>query len=125
MIAATTRAESAEAARDEATTRAWAAEAERDKATSRLAAATSAREVAPVIVALRESAESMRAAELAKVRARLGDLDEAQLASIEKLTQGLVAKLLHQPTVSLREAAGTAKGDRLVQALRDLFDIDS
>ncbi len=96
-----------------------------DEELERFQAATSAREVAPVIVALRESAEAVRAAELARARARLGDLDEAQLASIEKLTQGLVAKLLHQPTVSLREAAGTAKGDRLVQALRDLFDIDS
>ena len=96
-----------------------------DDELERFQAATSAREVAPVIVALRESADSVRAAELAQARARLGDLDDAQLASIEKLTQGLVAKLLHQPTVSLREAAGTAKGDRLVQALRDLFDIDS
>jgi glutamyl-tRNA reductase len=95
-----------------------------DEELERFQAATSAREVAPVIVALRESAEAVRAAELDRARGRLGDLDEAQLASIEKLTQGLVAKLLHQPTVSLREAAGTAKGDRLVQALRDLFDID-
>lgn len=96
-----------------------------DEELERFQAATSAREVAPVIVALRESAESVRAAELARARARLGELDDAQLAAVEKLTQGLVAKLLHQPTVSLREAAGTAKGDRLVQALRDLFDIES
>lgn len=96
-----------------------------DEELERFQAATSAREVAPVIVALRDAAEAARAAELDKARPRLGDLDEAQLASIEKLTQGLVAKLLHQPTVALREAAGTAKGDRLVQALRDLFDIDS
>jgi glutamyl-tRNA reductase len=95
-----------------------------DEELERFQAATSAREVAPVIVALRESAEALRAAELDRARSRLGDLDDEQLASVEKLTQGLVAKLLHQPTVSLRQAAGTAKGDRLVQALRDLFDIE-
>jgi glutamyl-tRNA reductase len=96
-----------------------------DEEVERFQAATSAREVAPVIVALREAAESIRAAELERARTRLGHLDEAELAAIEKLTQGLVAKLLHQPTVALRDAAGTAKGDRLVQALRDLYDIES
>ena len=48
-----------------------------------------------------------------------------QLAAVDAVTQALVAKLLHQPTVALRDAAGTAKGERLVQALRDLFDIDA
>ncbi|HEU5082601.1 MAG TPA: glutamyl-tRNA reductase [Acidimicrobiales bacterium] len=95
-----------------------------DDELERFRAATSAREVAPVIVALREAAEATRLTELDRARARLGDLDEAQLAAVEKLTQGLVAKLLHQPTVALREAAGSAKGERLVQALRDLYDIE-
>ncbi len=95
-----------------------------DEELERFQAATSAREIAPVIVALRESAEAARAAELDRARTRLGDLDEAQLAAIEKLTQGLVAKLLHQPTVALRQAAGSSKGDRLVLALRDLFDLE-
>ncbi|MCO8125859.1 glutamyl-tRNA reductase [Acidimicrobiia bacterium EGI L10123] len=96
-----------------------------DEELERYRSATSAREIAPVIVALREGAEALRTAELERARARLADLDDAQIAAVEKLTQGLVAKLLHQPTVALREAAGTTKGDRLVQALRDLYDIDS
>ena len=95
-----------------------------DEELDRYRAATSAREVAPVIVALREAAEATRQAELDRVRGRLADLDEAQLAAVEKLTQGLVAKMLHQPTVALREAAGSSKGERLVQALRDLYDIE-
>lgn len=95
-----------------------------DEELERYRAATSAREIAPVIVALREAAEAARLTELDRARARLGDLDDAQLAAVEKLTQGLVAKLLHQPTVALREAAGSAKGERLVQALRDLYDIE-
>ena len=95
-----------------------------DDELERYQAATSAREVAPVIVALRQAAEATRAAELDRVRNRLAGLDDDQLASVEALTQSLVAKLLHQPSVALREAAGSAKGDRLVQAVRDLYDID-
>ena len=94
-----------------------------DAELERYLAATSARAVAPVIVALRAAAESVRAAELDKAQARLADLDDDERAAVEAMTQSLVAKLLHQPTVALREAAGSSKGDRLVQALRDLFDI--
>ncbi len=90
----------------------------------RYLAATSARAVAPVIVALRAAAEEVRVAELDRARGRLGDLDADQRAAVEALTQSLVAKLFHTPSVALRDAAGSAKGDRLVQALRDLFDID-
>jgi glutamyl-tRNA reductase len=95
-----------------------------DDELERFRAATSAREIAPVIVALREAAEAARSAELARARTRLGELDADSLAVVEQLTQGLVAKLLHQPTVALREAAGTPKGERLVQALRDLYGLD-
>ena len=34
-----------------------------------------------------------------------------------------MAKLLHEPTVSLKDAAGTPKGERLADALRDLFSL--
>ncbi len=95
-----------------------------DGEVERYLAATSARAVAPVIVALRAAAEEVRAAELERARGRLGALDDDQLAAVDALTQSLVAKLFHAPSVALRDAAGSAKGDRLVQALRDLFDID-
>ena len=39
------------------------------------------------------------------------------------MTKGIVAKLLHEPTVKLKDAAGSAKGDRLNDALRDLFNL--
>ncbi len=95
-----------------------------DEEIERFQAATSAREVAPTIVALRSAAEATRVAELERARTRLAGLDDDQRASVEALTQALVAKLLHQPTVALRDAAGTSKGDRLVQAVRDLYDLD-
>jgi glutamyl-tRNA reductase len=87
--------------------------------------ATSARAVAPMIVALRERAESVRTAELDRFRARYDDLDPRQLDMVEAVTRGVVAKLLHQPTVVLKDAAGSARGDRLVAALRELFEIES
>ncbi len=86
--------------------------------------ATSAREVAPMIVALRERAEAVRTSELERFRGRYDDLDPRQLDLVEAVTKGLVAKLLHQPTVVLKDAAGSARGDRLVAALRELFEIE-
>jgi glutamyl-tRNA reductase len=86
--------------------------------------ATSAREVAPMVVTLRERAEAIRAAELERYRGRLDGLDERQAKAVEALTKGLVAKLLHEPTLALKDAAGSPRGDRLVAALRELFGID-
>jgi glutamyl-tRNA reductase len=89
----------------------------------RYTAVSSAREVAPLVAALREQAEEVRRGELERFRGRLADLDERQLEALEALTHGIVAKLLHQPTVGLKDAAGTPKGERLAEALRDLFEL--
>jgi glutamyl-tRNA reductase len=102
-----------------------AVEAILDDELERYLGATSARAVAPMIVALRERAESMRTAELDRFRARYDDLDTRQLDLVEAVTRGVVAKLLHQPTVVLKDAAGSARGDRLVAALRELFEIET
>ena len=81
----------------------------------------SARAVAPAISALRERAELLRSDELARFRGRLDGLDARQREAVEALTKGLVNKLLHEPTVRLKEAAGSTRGERLAAALRDLF----
>jgi glutamyl-tRNA reductase len=86
--------------------------------------ATSAREVAPMVVALRERAEAVRRAELERFRGRLDELGPEQAQVVEAMTKRLVAKLLHQPTVVLKDAAGSPRGDRLVAALRELFEIE-
>ncbi|UDY33998.1 glutamyl-tRNA reductase [Dermatobacter hominis] len=90
---------------------------------ARHAAATNARQVAPIITSLREKAECIRCSELERSSGRLSGLTDAQLDAVEAMTRGLVAKLLHEPTVRLRDAAGSARGDRLVDAVRDLFDL--
>jgi glutamyl-tRNA reductase len=82
-----------------------------------------AREVAPLVSALHGRAETLRQAELERWRGRLGELDDRQLEAVEAVTRGVVAKLLHDPTVRLKDAAGSPKGERLADALRDLFDL--
>ena len=81
------------------------------------------RQVAPLVASLHERADAIRLAELDRFERRLASLDESQRAAVEALTRGLVAKLLHDPTVTLKSAAGTPSGDQLASALRQLFDI--
>ncbi|MFP3907211.1 MAG: glutamyl-tRNA reductase [Acidimicrobiales bacterium] len=83
----------------------------------------SAREAAPLISELRTRAESVRQHELDRYRSRLAHLDERDRETIEALTRGVLAKVFHDPTVRLKDAAGTPRGDRLAEALRDLFDL--
>jgi glutamyl-tRNA reductase len=81
------------------------------------------RQVAPLVGSLYDRAEEIRRAELARFERRLGDLDEAQTRAVEALTRGIVAKLLHDPTVAVKAGSGTAKGEQLASALRQLFDL--
>ena len=89
----------------------------------RYRAASRARDAAPIVSALRSRVEDARVTELERLRSKRSDLDEAQWEQVDAVTRSLVAKLLHQPTVTLKEAAGTPRGERLVEALRALFDL--
>ena len=89
----------------------------------RYRAASRARDAAPIVSALRSRVEDARVAELERLRSKRSDLDDAQWEQVDAVTRSLVAKLLHQPTVTLKEAAGTPRGERLVEALRALFDL--
>jgi len=80
------------------------------------------REVVPAIASLRAWAEEVRAGELARVRGRLG-LSETQEEAVESITAQIVNKLLHPPTVRLKEAAAGADGGSYAQAVRHLFDL--
>lgn len=88
----------------------------------RYAAASSARQVAPLIGGLHAWADGIRSAEIERYATRLAGMDDTDREAMEALTRSLVAKLLHQPTISLKDAAGTAKGERLAEAVRELFD---
>lgn len=82
-----------------------------------------ARQVAPIVAGLRARGEELREAELERFRARLATLEPAQREAVEALTKGLVNKLLHEPTVQLKQAAGSPRGERLADALRILYDL--
>ena len=85
--------------------------------------ATMARQATPTVSALHQKADDVRVAELARYRNRLADLEPRERDAVEALTRSLLAKLLHDPTVRLKDAAGSAKGERLAGALTELFDL--
>jgi glutamyl-tRNA reductase len=79
-----------------------------------------AREVVPAIASLRAHAEGIRAAELERARGRLSSSDQEV---VESITARIVEKLLHLPTVRLKEAAAGADGGSYAQAVRHLFGL--
>ncbi|CAN5586842.1 glutamyl-tRNA reductase [soil metagenome] len=94
-----------------------------DEELLRFAAEINAREVAPVVTSLREQAEGVRRAEVERFANRLEGLDDEQREAVEALTRGMLAKLLHGPTIRLKDSAGSSRGDRLAESVRDLFDL--
>jgi glutamyl-tRNA reductase len=85
--------------------------------------ASRARDAAPMVSALRARVEEVRRAELDRQRSKRSALSDEQWDQVDAVTRSMVAKLLHQPTVALKDAAGTPRGERLVEALRTLFDL--
>jgi glutamyl-tRNA reductase len=93
-----------------------------DEEMARYRSASRARAAAPVVAALRARIEELRTAELDR-RRRSGGLSPEALEQADEVTRAVLAKLLHEPTVLLKESAGTSRGERLVEALRILFDL--
>ena len=65
----------------------------------------------------------MRDRELKRAMAKLARLSEAEREAVEALARSIVAKLFHGPVTAVKQAAGTADGEALARALRDLFDL--
>lgn len=82
-----------------------------------------ARQAAPLVAQLHSQAELVRQAELERFAKRLASLEPGQRDAVEALSKGIVAKLLHQLSVRLKDDAGTPQGERNAAAVRDLFDI--
>ena len=82
------------------------------------------RQAAPLVAQLREVVESLRTSEIERFASRVNDLTPEQRELIDTVTKGIAAKLLHTPSVRLREAAGTPQGERLSAAVRDLFNLE-
>jgi glutamyl-tRNA reductase len=99
------------------------AEAIVDEEVARYHLVAAQREVAPVVAGLHQRAEAVRLAETARLEARLVGLDDRQRRAVESLTRGIVAKLLHEPTINLKRAAADERSDGLVAALEELFEL--
>jgi glutamyl-tRNA reductase len=80
-------------------------------------------DVVPAIASLRARAEEIRARELERLEGRLGDLSERDRKAVESLTSQIVNKLLHLPTVRMKEAAAGADGGAYADVVRDLFGL--
>jgi glutamyl-tRNA reductase len=81
-------------------------------------------DVVPAIASLRARAEEIRQSELAKAEARLGDLSDAERRAVESVTAQIVNKLLHLPTIRMKEAAAAADGVVYADAVRHLFGLE-
>jgi glutamyl-tRNA reductase len=81
------------------------------------------RQVAPLIAQLHDYGEELRIGELERFASRLEGLTSRQQQAVEALTRGILAKILHAPSVRLKEDAGTPRGERNAGALRDLYDL--
>jgi glutamyl-tRNA reductase len=80
-------------------------------------------DVVPAIASLRARAEEIREAELQKAESLLGRLDESQRRAVEAVTAQIVNKLLHLPTVRMKQAAAAADGVLYAETVRHLFGL--
>jgi glutamyl-tRNA reductase len=80
--------------------------------------------VAPTVTALRARASAVIESELRRLDGRLPDLDTGARAEVATAVRRAVEKVLHAPTVRVKELAATPDGGRYAAALRALFDLD-
>ncbi|WP_326810970.1 glutamyl-tRNA reductase [Streptomyces scopuliridis] len=87
-------------------------------------AAQRAAHITPTVVALRAMAADVVSSEVARLEGRLPGLDDKQRAEITRTVRRVVDKLLHAPTVRVKQLAGEPGGAGYADALRELFDLD-
>ena len=80
--------------------------------------------LAPTVAALRARAAEVVRTELARLSQRLPDVDDVVRDEVQRTVHRVVEKLLHAPTVRVKELASRADGGSYEAALRELFDLD-
>ncbi|GAA2868251.1 glutamyl-tRNA reductase [Nonomuraea rubra] len=83
-----------------------------------------AAKVTPTVVALRSKAAGVVESELGRLLMRVPDLDERARDEVAMTVQRVVDKLLHEPTVRVKQLATCPGGDHYAEALRELFNLD-
>ena len=81
-------------------------------------------EVTPTVTALRQRAADVVEAELLRLDNRLPGLQSAQREEVARTVRRVVDKLLHAPTVRIKQLASAPGGDSYAEALRELFELD-
>jgi glutamyl-tRNA reductase len=81
-------------------------------------------DVVPTIVSLQDHLETIRQAEIDRVRGRLGPLTPEQEMAIETLTRGIVNKIMHTPISTLKTAARESEATTVVDVVRRLFNLE-
>jgi glutamyl-tRNA reductase len=81
-------------------------------------------EVTPTVTALRRRAAEVVDAELLRLDSRLGDVEPKVRAEVAQTVHRVVDKLLHTPTVRVKELASGPGGAEYAEALRELFQLD-
>ena len=80
-------------------------------------------EVVPTIVSLQDHLETIRQAEIDRVRGRLGPLSPEQEIAVEALTRGIISKVMHTPITTLKTAAREAEATTVIEVVRRLFNL--
>ena len=80
-------------------------------------------EVTPTVTALRQRAAEVVEAELMRLESRLPDLGDGERGEVARTVRRVVDKLLHAPTVRVKQLASTPGGDQYAEALRELFEL--
>ena len=80
-------------------------------------------DVVPTIVSLQDHLETIRQAEIDRVRGRLGTLSPDQEMAVEALTRGIINKVMHTPISALKTAAREPEATTVVDLVRRLFNL--
>jgi glutamyl-tRNA reductase len=81
-------------------------------------------EVVPTVAALRERADEVVRRVLAENEGRWESLGEADRERLVAMSKAIAARLLHEPTLRMKRAAGSDDAYLYVSALRELFGLD-
>ncbi len=80
-------------------------------------------DVVPTIVSLQDHLETIRQAEIDRVRGRLGSMTTDQELAVEALTRGIVNKIMHTPISTLKTAARDPESTTVIDLVRRLFNL--
>jgi glutamyl-tRNA reductase len=90
----------------------------------RFAARMKSLHVVPTILSLQEYCETIRQAEIDRIRGRLGKISPEQESAIEAMTRGIINKLLHTPITTLKSTASSPEAATIEDVIRRIFNLE-